>query len=260
MSHKILIIGETCIDEYVFGVCNRVCPEAAALCFTRIDNEEKIKSNLGMAGNVYTNIKSLYPKAQIDILTNNKNVNKTIIKRRYIDKRYNTIVFREDINDSSEKIILADQNFKEYDAIVISDYDKGFLHENDYNTIASKASDKTIIFADTKKKITDTIAKNLHYLKINFPEYKNIQHFESIKDLCSIIVTNGGEGATLFNKDEAEIFQTSKIEVRDVCGAGDTFLAGLVVKMLLSKSIAESIRFANECAGKVVSKLGVCVP
>lgn len=260
MSHKILIIGETCIDEYVFGVCNRVCPEAAALCFTRIDNGGSVKNNLGMAGNVYSNMVSLYPQAQIDILTNNTDTSTKIIKRRYIDKRYNTIVFREDINDSSNRIILDQQNFEQYDAVVISDYDKGFLYEDDYETIATKVSDKTIIFADTKKKMTDTIAKNLHYLKINFPEYKNIQNFDSIKTLCSIIVTNGGEGATLFFGEKAETFPTSKIEVRDVCGAGDTFLAGLVVKMLLSRNIVDSINYANECAGKVVSKLGVCVP
>ena len=34
MKPKVVIIGESCTDEYIFGTCNRVCPEAAALCFT----------------------------------------------------------------------------------------------------------------------------------------------------------------------------------------------------------------------------------
>ena len=33
MIKNIAVIGESCVDEYVYGTCDRVCPEAAALCF-----------------------------------------------------------------------------------------------------------------------------------------------------------------------------------------------------------------------------------
>ena len=40
-------------------------------------------------------------------------------------------------------------------------------------------------------------------------------------------------------------------------GAGDSFLAGLVVKYLTTKNIEKSIKFANECATQVVQRKGV---
>jgi sugar/nucleoside kinase (ribokinase family) len=43
----------------------------------------------------------------------------------------------------------------------------------------------------------------------------------------------------------------------DVSGAGDTFLAGLVVKYMETKDIKEAIRFANKIAVEVVKKRGV---
>ena len=61
-------------------------------------------------------------------------------------------------------------------------------------------------------------------------------------------------------KDKETLYETDKIDIRDVCGAGDTFLAALVVKYLETKNIPQSINYANRLAGKVVSKFGVCTP
>jgi sugar/nucleoside kinase (ribokinase family) len=47
------------------------------------------------------------------------------------------------------------------------------------------------------------------------------------------------------------------IEVRDLSGAGDTFMASLVVSYLKTNSIEVSIQYANDCATKVVQKRGV---
>ena len=45
--------------------------------------------------------------------------------------------------------------------------------------------------------------------------------------------------------------------VRDVSGAGDTFLAGLVRGYLDTGNIVEGIRFAQRCTTIVVQKHGV---
>ena len=47
------------------------------------------------------------------------------------------------------------------------------------------------------------------------------------------------------------------IEVRDLSGAGDTFMASLVVSYLKTKDIERSIQYANENATIVVQKKGV---
>jgi sugar/nucleoside kinase (ribokinase family) len=47
------------------------------------------------------------------------------------------------------------------------------------------------------------------------------------------------------------------VEVKDVSGAGDTFISGLCCEFLKTRDIKKSIIFANECATKVVQKRGV---
>ena len=53
------------------------------------------------------------------------------------------------------------------------------------------------------------------------------------------------------------MFPVKEVSVRDVSGAGDTFLAGLVVKYIETNDIRKSIKFAQECATVVVQKHGV---
>ena len=83
-----------------------------------------------------------------------------------------------------------------------------------------------------------------------------------INSLSSMIVTLGENGADFYPKDQIDPinYPTDKIELRDVCGAGDTFLAGLVTEYLRSKNISKAIEYANSCSGKVVSQFGVVTP
>ena len=48
-----------------------------------------------------------------------------------------------------------------------------------------------------------------------------------------------------------------QVEVFDLCGAGDSFLAALVYQYLKTDCIMESIFFANDMANQVVQKRGV---
>ena len=45
--------------------------------------------------------------------------------------------------------------------------------------------------------------------------------------------------------------------VKDISGAGDTFLAGLVVEYVRSDDIQKAIDYAQECTKIVVQKHGV---
>jgi D-beta-D-heptose 7-phosphate kinase/D-beta-D-heptose 1-phosphate adenosyltransferase len=253
-SIKILVIGESCVDEYVYGHCDRICPEAPAICFK---SNGKMQSGLGMAGNVMSNIKSIRPEFHVDIITN---LDSTIVKRRFIDKRYNSIVFRQDINDSCNRIDIDKYQYSNYDAVIFSDYCKGFLEETDISSILKRIEKPSVSFIDTKKKIGDFIS-GVNFLKINNKEFtENVIDINKIKNTCQVIVTKGELGALHIDKYKETIYETPKIEVRDVCGAGDTFLAGLVIKYIETKDVSQSIKFANECSSKVVSKFGVSTP
>ena len=111
-----------------------------------------------------------------------------------------------------------------------------------------------MVFLDTKKILGDYCDK-IRFIKINNSEYMGSERFtdKSIRD--KLIVTLGSKGCMY----KGETFPVIKTEVKDVAGAGDTFMAGFTVKYLQTKDIIESIKFANECATIVVQKRGVSV-
>ena len=51
--------------------------------------------------------------------------------------------------------------------------------------------------------------------------------------------------------------QPKKCQLKDVSGAGDTFMSGLVYEYVKSGEIEKSINFAQECTTIVVQKTGV---
>ena len=50
---KILVIGDSCQDVFIYGKCERLCPDAPVPVFIPL----KTKKIGGMAFNVYENIK-----------------------------------------------------------------------------------------------------------------------------------------------------------------------------------------------------------
>jgi D-beta-D-heptose 7-phosphate kinase/D-beta-D-heptose 1-phosphate adenosyltransferase len=138
------------------------------------------------------------------------------------------------------------------DIVVISDYNKGFLTEETLLNISRIAK---MSFIDTKKPLSKW-AEEFNYIKVNKKEFDNPEHDKKFinDNLNKIIVTKGEQGAIL---GKITVIQTRQVEVRDVSGAGDTFLAGLVAKYTNSGDIIESIKFANQCAGEAVSHKGV---
>jgi D-beta-D-heptose 7-phosphate kinase/D-beta-D-heptose 1-phosphate adenosyltransferase len=238
---KILVIGESCNDVYCYGSVNRLAPEAPVPVLQPI---KKIEVG-GMAMNVYENLKSL--NIECDIATN-KNW-KEITKKRFIDDKTNQMFLRVDTNDSSYgKISYEEIVWDNYDAIIISDYDKGYLSKEDIEYICTNHNK---VFLDTKK-ILGNYAKKAHFIKINNYEY-DITKNEIDAELNNIlIITLGGNGC----KYKDEIFPVPKVDVKDTCGAGDTFIASLVFDYLKSNNIKKSIIFANKCATQVIQKRG----
>ena len=56
------------------------------------------------------------------------------------------------------------------------------------------------------------------------------------------------------------ILSGKPVDVIDVVGAGDTYLAAVSTKFLLCGDIIESMKFANECSSFVVTQKGVALP
>ena len=56
---------------------------------------------------------------------------------------------------------------------------------------------------------------------------------------------------------QKKVYPTKEVPVKDVSGAGDTFLAGLVYEYIKTNDIEKAIEFAQKCTTDVVQKLGV---
>lgn len=243
MKTKILVIGDSCRDIYAYCTADRIAPDKPVPVLEVLDYEE----NPGMAKNVCANIRSLNQLCHVYTNTNWYEIKKT----RYVHKSSNHMFFRVDSKIPVDRISLESLDLSEYDTVIISDYDKGFLREDDIEIICSS---HPCTFLDTKK-ILGPWADNAKYIKINNYEYARSKKYITNTLSEKIIQTCGGDGC-LYNGKK---FPVEKSEVIDVSGAGDTFLAALAVKYTENKNIEESIVFANECASTVVKQRGVTV-
>jgi len=250
---KILVVGDSCKDIFIYGKVKRLTPEAPVPVF----NPTKEKSNDGMAKNVSNNIEAL--DVNICTITNRNSIKKI----RYVDDKSNQLVIRVDEHDYCDRIdnILLSmiQNNQCYislsgtinfDAVIVSDYDKGFLHEDDIKWICENNDN---VFVDTKKKLGSWI-DDVDFLKINDLEYENNRYFfEHNSIIDKTIITRGREGCLY----KGDIYPTDDVPVKDISGAGDTFLAGLTTEYIKSKDIVQAIKFAQDCTKIVVQKHGV---
>jgi D-beta-D-heptose 7-phosphate kinase/D-beta-D-heptose 1-phosphate adenosyltransferase len=233
---NILLIGDDCLDVYQYGTVERISPEAPVPIFKFSHEANKA----GMAGNVCNNLQTL--GCRVNYLHG-----KTSIKTRLIDIRSKQQIVRIDNDAVSPPISFETALPDVYDAIVISDYNKGTVS---YNLIEELRKEfKGPIFIDTKK--TDLARFEGCFVKINNLEYTLASSY--CQDL---IVTLGPVGA----RYQAQIVPAPIVEVSDVTGAGDTFLSALVFAYLDTQDILTSIDFANRASSLTVQHLGVYAP
>jgi len=233
---RVLVIGDACIDEYRYGEIQRVNPEASAPLLTFVRTEER----LGMAYNVAANLKSFGITALLRVPPQMSR------KIRYVDLRTQDHLLRVDHDVEPEPYTV---EAYDYDAIVISDYDKGFITDEVIHAV--RAAFQGPIYMDTKKPNLGEFA-NI-YIKINERE---LFESTSLPDPEMLIVTYGAKGAGYLK----QLHSAPATEVVDVCGAGDVFLAALVAKHLETQDMDTAIQFANEKAAKSCTYMGtVCV-
>lgn len=240
-SFKILLVGDSCYDVYHYGEVKRISPEAPIPIFDLKYSEKK----KGMASNVYENLKTL--GAEVHIHTSFKEK-----KNRYIDIKSKQQLLRVDekVDEFSfGGIVYGAINYDCYDAIVISDYGKGFVNHRDYSKLRENFEGP--IFIDTKDTELDLYEGAI--VKINQYEYDKSDLGCMVDDL---IVTYGGEKVTWKDK----VFHPPKVHAYDVCGAGDTFLAALAIGYLETEKMEDAIEFAMKAAAVTVKHTGVYAP
>ena len=110
------------------------------------------------------------------------------------------------------------------------------------------------VFLDTKKVLGEW-CKNCDFIKINHIEFDRTKHTIDNLDINNkLIITHSDKGCEYWSK----MFPVEKVVCKDLSGAGDTFISGLVCEYVSSYDIEAAIKFAQDCATKVVQKKGVC--
>ena len=231
---KVLLIGDSCTDEYVYGSCERLNPEAPVpiLKFNRKETKK------GMAWNVRENIESF--GIEVYMITNQE----TITKTRYIDEKYNQQILRVD-NEPDLKPMEYDLPDEHFDALVISDYDKGFLSNEKVFKLVEWFDGP--VFIDSKK---TKLPKESCFVKINDLEFSKLDN-----PADNLIITRGSKGAEY----QGKLYPGEKVDVFDAVGAGDTFLSALVYFYLKYGIIDKAIPFANKASAIAVSNFGTYV-
>lgn len=156
-------------------------------------------------------------------------------------------------------------NIDSFDLLVISDYAKANLIPRIARFIIRFSKSKN------KKVIVDTKPSNIRCYKNAFlvaPNLKEAAEISGKSDLTeagkriqemlnsNVLVTRGGEGMTLFQKNKKVNLKAKERKVFDPVGAGDTVMAGLALSLAAGASLKAAASVANHTAGIVVTKRG----
>ena len=292
---KLLVIGDLMIDQYLWGSCERISPEAPV----QIINVTKESEVLGGAGNVVNNLKKL--GAQVDVLgvigdckvsTELKHLLSEIgVDTQYLIKQKNRIVSKksriiasqqqvvrydresnDDIDIQSQKTLISvfKKIIKNYEVILLSDYGKGVLTDKVTSTLIELANLNGIKVLVDPKGSDYSKYKGAFLLTPNKKEASeatntNIKDNESLlKAITKLkldfklnisLITMSEQGIAIYD-NKLRINPTITKEVFDVTGAGDTVLSSLGFALACNANIDEAVEFSNLAAGVVVSKIG----
>lgn len=162
---------------------------------------------------------------------------------------------------------------KRTEGILVSDYAKGMITQKTFDDLRRWSEEKNIpLFVDPKPK------NPLNYtgatiLKLNHKEAGELAGTDtksnsdysveeagrtlSNKYNTNTIITRADKGTTLVTKEgTVKEIPTRALEVYDVTGAGDTFIAMLAIAYCNGISLEDCVEMANHAAGIKVSKFG----
>ena len=238
---NVIVIGDKCTDKYVFGETTRLSPEQPV----PVLDQTRIEERPGMAGNTELNLKAFGINT---ILLSQREL---ITKTRFVDTNSGYQLLRLDETPKVGRIANAELKMAMMhmnpDAIVISDYDKGYITDDDLWHLCNNFNRP--VFVDTKKR--RLFHKDNVFWKINKKEYDLLDKNHLPND-THLIVTLGNDGALWAGLK----FLPQVVKVFDVCGAGDTFMAALVYEFLRTKDMRKAIELANKAAAISVTHPG----
>ena len=240
---KVLVIGDVIIDKYIYGTSERLSPEAPVPVVKHLREVE----TLGGAGLVYKNLKSL----GVDVTLFDIEQPRSIKTRVICDGHYVTRI-DDDKHADSAAVLDAVQatDFTKYNYVILSDYNKGVLDES-LDIIEHLNAFGCKVIVDPKEHANHYI--NAWLIKPNYSEFTK---FGFISWQGNIITTNAGNNvvATIDNTDYD--IPVEAVEVSDVTGAGDCFLAAFVYGLTKQYNHKKCLELAVRGSREAVKHVG----
>lgn len=299
---RVLVIGDIIVDHFLWGTVSRISPEAPV----PVVNVQREDLLLGGGANVLRNIVSLGGQAAlcgligadpmgrkvVDLVTDLGASTEglvvgqrpTTVKTRVVAQGQQVVRFdREQTGIPAKPSFDAllgylEQHVHTFDAIVVSDYAKGMIHEQLMTSLhhllhrARKKQDRQLpLIVDPKPSnmhcfigATVITPNHLEAMQISGMQIEDDQSLLAAarrirKDIgCSaVLITRGEAGMALLGSDDILVtIPTMAREVYDVTGAGDTVAATLALGLGAGCSMNDAAVLANHAAGVVVGKVG----
>ena len=240
---KVLVFGDVIVDKYIYGTSERISPEAPVPV---VKYQHEVKT-LGGAGLVYENLKSL----GVDVTLFETNQPRSIKTRIICDGHYITRI--DDDKDADGSAVLRNvlrSDFSQYDYVILSDYNKGVLDES-LRIIEHINKFDCKIIVDPKEHATQY--KDAWLVKPNNSEFTK---FGFCQWQGNIITTNAGDNV-LASIDGVEYnLPVAQVEVSDVTGAGDCFLAAFVYGLTKNYDYTQCLELAIKGSRRAVQHVG----
>lgn len=295
-SVEVAVLGDVMLDHYYWGSVTRVSPEAPV----PVVDLSTETYHLGGAANVAANIQALGARASLfgvvgddaagdhlrglaseDGLEAEGIISSagrpTTVKTRIIGNNQQLIRLdretRKEVDASVIASVLSTLRSRAPKAIVLEDYDKGFLSVPMIEAVIELANELGIpVFVDPKKLVTEAY-RGCFLFKPNRKEAADMlgqaldteddilnagQRLLEVVDCQYVLITLGSRGMMLFERGgEVRSVPTVAKKVADVSGAGDTAIATLATFAAAGASIREAAGLANIAAGVVVAEPGI---
>jgi D-beta-D-heptose 7-phosphate kinase/D-beta-D-heptose 1-phosphate adenosyltransferase len=243
---KVLVIGDIIIDKYITGTSTRLSPEAPVPVVSQQDSWEQ----WGGAYLVYLNLMNL----QVDVEMLDLSSPKCVKTRVLCDGHYVTRIDQDYKTDGTTALNeIYKKDFSAYDVVILSDYNKGVLEYSQQIIEHINKYDCKII-VDPKRHFS--CYDGAWLVK---PNRKEFEELGFTNWTGNIIITAASDPTIAQIDSEYYTIETDPVEVNDVTGAGDCFLATFVYGMSQGKNYEDCLKLAVKGATESVKHTGTYV-
>lgn len=295
-GRRILVVGDVMLDEFVWGRVSRISPEAP-VPVVEVTRETR---TVGGAGNVANNVQALGGQALLlgyvgedeagdevrqSLLANGVESRLVTSTRRRTTRKTRIIAHQQQVvrtdrdplgplpDGVDDKITQACvREIQGCDAIIVSDYAKGFVSRGLMRRLISTARRHNVpVLVDPKVRQV-ALYRGASIVTPNQAEAEQTAGLRITDDASlheagrrllkrwrcrAVLITRGERGMSLFAAGQRPFHvATAAREVFDVTGAGDTAIAALGLAVGAGVGLRTAAAAANLAAGVVVSKLG----